>query len=52
MQFLKSARHTFATTSKVYFPKVEDILADDPQLGGESEEEEEEPEPEPEVGVN
>ena len=52
MQFLKSARHTFATTSKVYFSKVEDILADDPQLGGESEEEEEEPEPEPEVGVN
>ena len=46
MKFLKSARHTFATTSKVYFDRVEDILADDPQLGGETQEEEED---EPEV---
>lgn len=46
MKFLKFARHTFATTSKVYFAKVEDILADDPQLGGETEDEDDD---EPEV---
>ena len=43
MQFLRVARHTFASSNKKYFKQLQESIEEDPNLGGEvvSEEEEE-----------
>ena len=42
MKFLKAARYSFATANKKYFDLVQDILTEDPLLGGSSDSDEEE----------